>query len=173
MRVPLCFRYPYDVFDRIWYPFHDDDYFIQLNTSLTVNVDGHNKYHPAAIVMETAIAPKNTSSSINLWWKSDDENIQYYIYFHFAELIKLPRKQFRGFNISHNGKYWDGPIIPDYLYPSSYYKTKPLEFPQKQHNLSFFRTDNSTLPPIINALEVYFRIEISELESDQEDGTMT
>ncbi|KAL0562297.1 hypothetical protein IC582_002749 [Cucumis melo] len=163
------YRYPYDVFDRIWYAVNNDEYFIRLNTSLTINADGRNEYHPAAIVMETAITPKNSSQSINFKLESHDENTQYYIYLHFAELVKLQRKQFRGFNISHNGQYWDGPIIPDYLYPSSYYKTKPLEFPQKQHNFSFFRTENSTLPPIINALEIYFRIEISELESDQED----
>lgn len=170
--VRLRFRYPYDVFDRIWYPYNEYAFYRQLNTSLTVDANGHNNHHPAAIVMETAITPKNASQSIDLWWESDDENTQYYIYFHFAELEKLQRKQFRGFNISHNGQYWDGPIIPDYLYTSTIYSNSPLKFPQRQHNFSFFQTENSTLPPIINALEIYFKIQVSELESDPRDGMM-
>ncbi|XP_038898023.1 probable LRR receptor-like serine/threonine-protein kinase At1g51880 [Benincasa hispida] len=166
----VSYRYPYDVFDRTWHPFNDDKDYIRLSTSLTIDADGHNKHHPAAKVMETAMTPKNASQSIDLRWESDDENNQYYIYLHFAELVKLQRKQFRGFNISHNGQYWGGPIIPDYLYTSSIYSIRPLKFPQKQHSFSFFKTENSTLPPIINGLEVYLQIEISELESDHEDA---
>ncbi|XP_023000308.1 LRR receptor-like serine/threonine-protein kinase IOS1 [Cucurbita maxima] len=164
----VSYRYPYDVFDRIWSPFNNKN-FRQLNTSLTIDAKDHTLHHPAAIVMGTAITPKNATQSIELWWESDDENTQYYIYLHFAELVELQPKQFRGFNISHNGEYWGGPIVPDYLYTSSIYSTKPLGFPQKQHKFSFFRTENSTLPPIINGLEVYYQIQVSELESDQGD----
>ncbi|XP_038897470.1 putative leucine-rich repeat receptor-like protein kinase At2g19210 [Benincasa hispida] len=163
----ISYRFPYDVFDRIWHPSNNDKYFDRLNTSSIVDVN-HTENQPAAVVMGTTIIPKNVSRSFSLMWESTDENTQYYVYLYFAELIKLHRrKQFRGFNINHNGKYWKGPVIPKYLNTSSIYDIKPLEFPEKQHSLTFTRIENSTLPPIFNAAEIYSKIEISELESDQ------
>lgn len=144
----LCFRFPYDVFDRIWLPVNNDNYFNRLSTSLTVDVN-QTENQPPAIVMETTIVPKNASNPFSLTWETDDENTQYYAYLYFAELVELKRHQFRGFNISHNGKYWKGPVIPAYLNTSSIYNIKPLD-PEKQHNLTFTRIENSTLPPIFN-----------------------
>lgn len=170
MCVHLCFRFPYDVFDRIWTPYNNDEDFNRLNTTLTVDADNHTEYQPAAIVMETAFVPKNASRSFSLSWEPADKNTQYYMYLHFAEVVKLQRNQFRGFNISYNGEYWKGPVIPDYLHTSSIYSTNPLGFPENEHNFTFSRIENSTLPPILNAVEIYFKINISELESDQGDG---
>lgn len=166
----LCFRFPYDVFDRIWLPVNNDNYFNRLSTSLTVDVN-QTENQPPAIVMETTIVPKNASNPFSLTWETDDENTQYYAYLYFAELVELKRHQFRGFNISHNGKYWKGPVIPAYLNTSSIYNIKPLD-PEKQHNLTFTRIENSTLPPIFNAVEIYSNTEISELETDQGDGML-
>lgn len=122
--------------------------------------------------MQTALATKSTSGTFTLYWVPADENTQYYMYLYFAELEKLQRKQFRGFNVSHNEKYWKGPIIPDYLHTSISYSIEPIEFPAKQHNISFSKIKNSTLPPTLNALEIYSKIEISELQSDHEDGML-
>ncbi|TYK03867.1 putative leucine-rich repeat receptor-like protein kinase [Cucumis melo var. makuwa] len=163
----ISYRFPYDVFDRIWLPVNNDKYFDRLSTSLTVDVN-QSENQPPAIVMETTIVPKEASSPFSLIWETNDENIQYYAYLYFAELVKLKRNQFRGFSISHNGNYWKGPIIPDYLNTSSIYNIKPLD-PGKQHELTLTRIENSTLPPIFNAAEIYSNIEILELESDQGD----
>lgn len=164
------FRFPYDVFDRIWPPINNDKYYDRLSTSLTVDVN-QSENQPPAIVMETTIVPKNASRPFFFIWETGDENIQYYAYLYFAELVKLKPKQFRGFNISHNGNYWEGPIVPDYLSTSSIYNIKPLD-PGKHHNLTLTQIENSTLPPIFNAVEIYSNIEILELESDQGDGML-
>ncbi|XP_038897469.1 probable LRR receptor-like protein kinase At1g51890 [Benincasa hispida] len=163
----ISYRFPSDVFDRIWLPANNDKYFDRLSTPLAVDVH-QTENQPPAIVMETTIVPKNASDPFSLTWKTDDETTQYYVYLYFAELVKLKRNQFRGFNVIHNGKYWKGPVIPDYLNASSIYNIEPLD-PENQHNLTFTRSENSTLPPIFNAVEIYSNIEISELESDQGD----
>lgn len=166
----LCFfRFPDDVYDRIWEGYNRDDY-AQLNTFDTVDADGSNIYHPAAIVMETAATPKNGTKYLNFSWNSINESDEFYVYMHFAELEKLQSNQFRGFNITHNGNYWDGPIIPDYLSTTTTYSIQPSVPPSSKHQFSFFPVENSTLPPIINGLEIYLVVEISELESNKGDG---
>lgn len=165
----MCFfRFPYDVYDRIWERYNGDDY-AQLSTSDTVDANGHNNYHPAAIVMETAATPKK-GRYLNFSWDSNYESDQFYVYLHFAELEKLQTNQSRGFNITYNGDYWYGPIIPGYLSTTTIYTIEPSEMSSLQHQLSLFPIENSTLPPIINGLEIYLVMEISELESNKEDG---
>lgn len=164
----VCFcRFPDDVYDRMWDGYNDSDN-VQLSTFGTVAVS--NIYHPPSIVMETAATPKKGMKYLNFSWEPIKESDQFYVYMHFAELEKLQSNQFRGFNITHNGDYWDGPIIPDYLSTITTYSIRPSVPPSSEHQFSFIPIENSTHPPIINALEIYLVMDISELESNEGDG---
>lgn len=151
----------------MWETYEDGNY-AQLSTSDPV-VTANSEYTPA-VVMKTAATPKNGTKYLNFSWDSRNESDRFYAYSHFAELEKLQRNQFRGFNITHNGNYRDGPIIPKYLSTTSSFLILS-SLSGSRHELSFVPIQNSTLPPIINALEIYIEMEISELESYSGNGT--
>lgn len=120
--------------------------------------------------MGTAAIRIDTKKPMEIWWEPEDENTQYYVYMHFAEVENLQANQSRGFNVTYNGSFWYGPLIPNYLSTITLYNRGPLPTPNKKHLFSFIQIENSTRPPIINAMEIYSVIDLSELTSDQGDG---
>ncbi|KAM5579257.1 hypothetical protein ABKV19_009175 [Rosa sericea] len=159
------YRYDFDVFDRLWSPFNGAAW-TQITTSRTV-VDNHFQVPP--IVINTASTPINASSSINFFWKPPDNITQYYFYMHFAELQELKPNQYRAFNITLNGWQFGGTVVPKYLSTQTRYTTVP-EPSEADYNLSIFKTEDSTLPPIINAIEAYTLKDFSQLETDEDDA---
>ena len=91
---------------------------------------------------------------------------------HFAELLKLRKNQTRDFNISMNGDLWYGPLVPLYLDVitiRSIYGTRPDS--EGNIQIVFNQTQNSTLPPLINAMEIFILKEVSGKMTNREDGT--
>ncbi|XP_038898673.1 LRR receptor-like serine/threonine-protein kinase IOS1 [Benincasa hispida] len=156
------YRFPDDVYDRVWEAYQDNNY-AQLSTLDSVAAD--NLDETPAVVMKTAATAKKGTKYLDFSWDSRNVGDKYFVYMHFAELEKLQSNQFRGFNITHNGDYWDGPIIPEYLSTTTAYDIFSSIKPASRHQFSLFPIQNSTLPPIINALEIYVQMEISDLES--------
>lgn len=153
-----------DVFDRLWDPYNDDVW-TQLSTSRTIEA---NDYQVPTTVMSTASTPKNANASMNFSWEPLDKTSQYYVYMHFAELQQLKANQYRSFNITLNGELFYGPFVPEYLSTSTVYNPSAL-LPAENYSLSFLKTENSTLPPIINAIEIYTLKNFSQLETDEDD----
>ena len=91
---------------------------------------------------------------------------------HFAEVEDL-KGQIREFTVSVNDEPYSGPVAPTYLFSetvSSKYSmsgstTKKLSF-------SLERTNRSTLPPIINAMEAYMIKEFPQSSTQQNDGRL-
>lgn len=160
-------RFPFDVYDRIWSPFNSNEW-TQVSTNLSVEPIGNNGLELPSIVMQTASTPKNTSSSLEIWWDAIDSS-QYYIAMHLAEVLNPEVNQSREFIITYNGDFVLGPIIPNYLSTMSIFPKEPLEGASR-HVISFISTERATLPPIINAFELYIGKNISKLEADQGDG---
>ena len=119
--------------------------------------------------MSTASTPIVDSAPLVFHWPSDDATSQYYIYLHFAEVVKLEPNQSRSFNVTLNGEYYYGPIVPDYLRAFTMY-SKYAMTGKNNYNVSLVKTKSSTLPPIINAIEVYSVKDLSQSETDQQDG---
>lgn len=159
----LFLRFPSDVFDRIWSTFN---YYGQepVTTNGTVGIVEQNNYQVPSLVMKTASTAKEIS------WNSKNSS-QYYVYMHFAEIVKLQPNQSRVFNITHNGDFFYGPLIPSYLSTLTVSNQDPLDATDR-HLFSFVSTDNATLPSIINALEIYYVNDIIELEANQGDGML-
>jgi hypothetical protein len=170
IRVYLI-RYGYDVYDRVWMP-TDNSYFkaTDLSTSLPIDSQAHNDYQPPSVVMSTAVTPINGSAPLEFNWDSDAKTSEYYIYIHFAEVVKLEANQSRSFNITLNGKYWYGPLVPDYLSTTTLYSPSAITG-SKKYEFSIFKTETSTLPPILNAIEIYSVKYFLQSETDQGDGT--
>ncbi|XLQ98793.1 hypothetical protein S83_064992, partial [Arachis hypogaea] len=168
----LIYRYKDDPYDRIWEPYWDDKW-TQLSSRLSNDDLDQNDFKPPAVVMETAATPKNATASLDFQWEDDyaDNNEtqhQYYFYLHFAELQKLGANQTRSFNITLNDVPWS---IVKPVYASLYtrYNLNPW-FGHKNYHISLFRTESSSLPPIINALEIYLVKDFSsQLETQKDD----
>ncbi|RHN39168.1 putative transferase [Medicago truncatula] len=147
----LQYRYKDDVNDRIWFPF-------QLNEMkrLSTNEDllGQGSYKLPAIVMSTAAIPVNASAPLQLEWETYNVNDRFYLYMHFNEVEELAANETREFNITVNDKFWFGPEIPGYRSVNTISSIRPLTG-AKRYQISLYKTENSTLPPILNAYEVY------------------
>ncbi|EEF46327.1 BRASSINOSTEROID INSENSITIVE 1-associated receptor kinase 1 precursor, putative [Ricinus communis] len=159
-------RYPDDVYDRIWTPDHYYKW-TDLSTPETIDAQFHNDFQPPSIVMSTANVPTNASEDMQFFIDNEDTSLQFYFYMHFAEIVKLEANQSRQFNISLNGTIFFGPVIPDYLYTSSVYNGLPIN--AGSNVFSLFKIGGSTLPPLLNAIEIYFFVDLSQSQTDQDD----
>nr|XP_029151509.1 probable LRR receptor-like serine/threonine-protein kinase At1g51880 [Arachis hypogaea] len=155
----LTYRYKDDIYDRIWEPYWDDKW-TQLSSSLSNDEFDQNHFKPPAVVLKTAATPKNATASLDFHWEDDfaDNNNgaqhQYYFYLHFTELQQLGANQTRSFNVTINGlPYWEN-VGLTYASELTRYTRGP-SYEGKRHHISLFRTESSSLPPIINALEIY------------------
>ena len=166
----MC-RFKDDIFDRLWPPFHADIW-RPLNTSLkNVNNINKNSYEQPFTVISTAYSARNRSF-MGLSWKPDNITSEFYFYMHFMELQVLKRKQSREFNISINGELWYGPFAPSYLNATTIYSVGSGITAGRNGRIQILlnKTKNSTLPPLINAMEIYQLKELSRQETNEKEG---
>ncbi|MED6146636.1 hypothetical protein PIB30_036426 [Stylosanthes scabra] len=164
----LTYRYKDDTYDRIWKPYWNKEW-TQLSTS-SVNINNLNNSVtiPPAIVMSSAATPINSSASLDIKWDADAVTDNFYFYLHFNEIQELKANETRSINIILNGKRIYGPFTPEYRYTTTVYTDPPYNG-FKTHRLSILRSDLSTLPPIINAIEIYVVKDLSKLETQKDD----
>ncbi|RHN39166.1 putative transferase [Medicago truncatula] len=165
----LQYRYKDDVYDRIWFPWDLPSDLRRLSTSLNKTDLNQSSYKPPEIVMSTAVTPVNASAPIQFQWDANNVNDRFYLYMHFNEVEELAENETREFNITVNDKFLYGPVTPY----TTIFSTKPLTGAPRYH-VSLSKKDNSTLPPILNAFEVYKQRDFSISETQQDDvDTMT
>ncbi|KAM7473296.1 hypothetical protein LguiB_020539 [Lonicera macranthoides] len=122
--------------------------------------------------MKKAIVPQNASDNLQFYWTLENTTDLFYIYMHFAEVEALQPNQSRSFNIYLNGELLYVFVSPRYLSAFTLYNESPASCNGNsvcRLTISINRTDNSTLPPIINALELYQVIQFTEPETDEND----
>ncbi|XP_052727080.1 probable LRR receptor-like serine/threonine-protein kinase At1g05700 [Vigna angularis] len=161
-------RFPDDVYDRIWTPYNSTDW-NQIDTLLTID-QGATSFNflplPPSIVMGTAAIPANVTDNIELRFVPMYNSSTLYVYMFFAEIQKLEANQTREFNIFVNGNILNiDPINPPYL-QSEYY----MAISVNSLELSINKTSRSTLPPLLNAIEIYTSRNFSQSETNQKDA---
>ncbi|KAI4314235.1 hypothetical protein L6164_027166 [Bauhinia variegata] len=137
-------RYPDDVYDRIWIPYNSSN-LKHIKTSLWVD-QGASSYSflplPPSNVTRTAAVPAN------------------------AKIEKLEGNQVREFNVFVNGDLLNSnPVKPSYL-ESIYYAALVTE---PELKLWINGTNRSTLPPLVNAIEIYMTKDLLQTQTDQKD----
>ncbi|KAF2323495.1 hypothetical protein GH714_035729 [Hevea brasiliensis] len=155
-------RYKDDVFNRMWttYRFANS---IWVNASDIQVQEFDNSYKLPIEVLRTAAQPKKDSYSLRYNYSCSQCNL--YVYFHFAEIVKIPQGQRREFTITLND-HNHGPFSPEYLKP----QTIPLKSPtQGDIYFAMNPTSNSDLPPILNAFEILNVLELPLSPTDQAD----
>ncbi|KAB1218473.1 hypothetical protein CJ030_MR3G026353 [Morella rubra] len=168
----LALRYAADVYDRSWSLYKRDSW-TELSTNLSIEIpDSSKTYKPPSIVMSTAVTPKDDSAPLEFSWELYDDESEYYMYMYFAEVVRLKTNQSRSFNISFNGELRYGPVAPSYLSANTISingSPQPIESGKKINGFSIFKTEKSTLPPIINAFEIYSVKYFKQPETHKED----
>ncbi|KAL5576863.1 hypothetical protein UlMin_018562 [Ulmus minor] len=165
----IPYRYSEDVLDRFWYAGYEPEYsWRNISTSQPIDYGSEDDHYkmPSA-VMRTACTPINANDSLVISWEPSDSTLKFNVFFHFAEIEELKANQIRMFEILYNGKHFYGPFSPKYLIRLTVYRESP--FTGRRHNFSISKTQNSTLPPIINAFEIYTVKEFLQAETDQQD----
>ncbi|XP_022954336.1 probable LRR receptor-like serine/threonine-protein kinase At1g05700 [Cucurbita moschata] len=157
-------RYPNDSYDRIWS--HSAATRSQIITSSNHSIMS-NVFAVPSIVMATAVTPKNPNQSLNFTWNIGNES-KSYIYMHFTDFKKTGKGKFRAMNIFINGSYWYGPLVPEYLSDVTLYSTGIINVPNGgKLDISIQRNDSSSLPPIINAIEIYILKQFPQVQTNQ------
>ncbi|VVA12123.1 Hypothetical predicted protein [Prunus dulcis] len=117
--------------------------------------------------MSTAVATKNASDPLYVYLDAFDNNPEYHVYLHFAEIQKLPsHQQPRNLYIVLNGRPQEPSFVLPYLSTYTLHTTWPSTI---FSSMSILKTDNSTLPPILNAYETYEAKKFLQLETNQGD----
>ncbi|KAK2983852.1 hypothetical protein RJ640_008528 [Escallonia rubra] len=168
-------RFQDDAYDRIWSPVNVDNSTISSISTLS-DIDILDNQLPPSIVMKTAITPID-ATGLSISWDPYNSTVQYYFYFYFAEVEVLQPNQRREFNIYLNGLLFYGPYSPDYLTAFGAVSDSPLSASQcgdsDSGNYSceilIKQTERSTLPPFINALEIYTVKKFLDTETDEND----
>ncbi|XP_010443736.1 PREDICTED: receptor-like protein kinase At5g59670 [Camelina sativa] len=163
-RVPL--RRRTDVYDRRWYPFFMREW-TQIYTDLEVS--NSNDYVPPQGALKSAATPTNTRDPLTIKWSSANPSDQYYLYAHFAEIQDLQANETREFNILLNGQHYSGPVIPKKLDVTTIDNVNPKTCQGGECSFQLIRTKRSTLPPLLNAFEVYKVIRFPQSETDEND----
>ncbi|CAA7410074.1 unnamed protein product [Spirodela intermedia] len=156
-------RFPADPYDRIW--------FIASNRTgwRTVRTDGHintpegDISRVSANVLTTATVAKSLAFKLSC---GPEEKL--YVFMHFAELQQLGSNETREFNVFLNGELWYGPYRPKYMTAMTLYTNRARTI--TTYNFTLEATANSTLPPIINAREVYSLKQLEESPTDARDA---
>ncbi|XP_016646982.1 PREDICTED: putative leucine-rich repeat receptor-like serine/threonine-protein kinase At2g19230 [Prunus mume] len=162
------FRYPTDIHDRVWDTESVNDEELQLSTPALVNKSYfHADFQIPSAIMSTAVATKNASDPLDVYLDAVDNNPEYHVYLHFAEIQKLPsHQQPRNLYIVLNGRPQEPSFVLPYLSTYTLHTTWPSTI---FSSMSILKTDNSTLPPILNAYETYKAKKFLQLETNQGD----
>ncbi|KAJ4875129.1 putative LRR receptor-like serine/threonine-protein kinase [Raphanus sativus] len=159
-------RYANDIYDRAWLPYFQTEW-TQISTTLQVN--NSNSYIPPKDALSTAAIPTNSSAPLTIQWNSSYVNNQYYFYIHFAEIQELKKKDSREFNITWNGKVILSSFIPPKFRAHTVFAESPGTCDGGDCSLQLIRTNRSTLPPLLSALEVYTVIQFPQSETNEID----
>lgn len=156
------------MFDRVWTPYNFGNW-SQISTNQTVNVN--NDYQPPEIAMVTASVPTDPDASMNISLVGVERTVQFYVFMHFAEIQELNSNETREFNIMYNDKNIYGPFRPpNFTTISVFTPTEVVADANGQYIFSLQRTGNSTLPPLLNAMEIYSVNLLPQQETDRKEG---
>ncbi|KAL3524140.1 hypothetical protein ACH5RR_016974 [Cinchona calisaya] len=159
-------RYPEDKFDRLWRPFITPSYWSELRTSRSIDVSNH--YQPPEVVMQSAVTSLDANQALRFYFTPPDPTIPFYVYLHFAEVLEQQSNESRAFDIHLNDKRWyDDVVLKNFSILTIYVTAGGTT--EASFNYSLVRTENSTLPPIINAMEVYLAKMFVQSQTDEND----
>ncbi|XP_042429733.1 putative leucine-rich repeat receptor-like serine/threonine-protein kinase At2g19230 isoform X2 [Zingiber officinale] len=160
-------RYPHDLHDRLWQPW-TLPVWTNFHTDSTVQNIDNDHYEVPSVVMQTAASPTNSRQLVVPWVADPADVNQYFYVLHISEIFDLASTdESRSFDI-RIGNILIGNLTPDYLYSDAVVSTLPL-VPSPSYNITLEALSSSTLPPILNAVEVYSKMRDQNVASEEKD----
>ncbi|KAG7564667.1 Protein kinase-like domain superfamily [Arabidopsis suecica] len=159
--------YPEDVKDRIWESRFESEW-KQISTTLKPNNSIGGYFVPQNVLMTAAI-PANDSAPFSFTQELDSPTDELYLYLHFSEVQSLQANESREFDILWSGEVVYDAFSPDYLNITTIHTNTPVTCKDGKCNLELRRTKNSTLPPLLNAIEFYTVVKFPQLETNETD----
>ncbi|URE19861.1 receptor-like serine threonine-protein kinase [Musa troglodytarum] len=154
-------RYPADRYDRLWEPFiswserlHFQPSLESLHTTSNVTNNVGDRVEAPLAVMQTAAVPRN-SNKLEFYWDFAGSGApvnEFYANLLFSELLP---NTLRAFNIYLNGRSLDNNYTPPALVSDAIDNGNQPLTPSPRYQWVLNSTNPSSLPPILNALEVY------------------
>ncbi|CDY60569.1 BnaA02g06940D [Brassica napus] len=140
-------RYSRDIYDRIWRSYFKMEW-TQISTDL--DVVHSNKYAPPKDALKYAATPTNASAPLTIEWN-------------------LEANETREFSMVWNGQHYYGPLVPLKLNLLTIFNKSPRTCNGGKCSVQLIRTNRSTLPPLLNAFEVFTVIHLPQSETDESD----
>lgn len=161
-------RYPNDTHDRFWWsqvyiditPSHN----ISTNDTRGMNYYSNDYIYVPEDVLRTAVTTSATSVPLNITqspnWPTD------WTYFHFLHFANF-EQQLRQLDIYYGKNKWE-------YSPLSLSSMQPTYSPivASLCNISIVATNTSVLPPMLNAIEIYFGIPRNDSATSPDDGNI-
>lgn len=145
-------RFPNDSYDRIWVPARVGSGLVSVASDAILIDVANAPDNPPQEVLQNAITTSNTSASITLNPGFSDQDVSVYMNLYFSEVTELDATQKRSFN-AYIDNMKSEPIIPPY----GTAKEMSANFTASANtSISLVSTTDSKLPPLINAMEVFF-----------------
>ncbi|XP_078428634.1 putative LRR receptor-like serine/threonine-protein kinase At1g05700 [Wolffia australiana] len=158
-------RYPQDPYDRGWYPFIVGKPIANNSTVTQVN---NNEFVVPPALLQTAVTTSSVTENLIIPIPGSSNETTFVIMY-FAELQQLPAKEIREFNIYAGDDFFYGPLGPAYLRENVIY-TRPTGV-SGGLTFSLRSTSNSTLPPLINAMEALVTRPLPFLPTNNDEVT--
>lgn len=161
-------RYPKDVHDRSWVPHFQPEWTL---ISTTTNVSNNNHYDLPQDVLKVAATPTNLAAPLMINWTLSNPDDQLYLYLHFSEIQILMANETREFDIIFNGETINTRVVsPKYLEIFTWLTTNPRQCKGGICRMQLRKTQRSTLPPLLNAFEVYSVLELPQSQTNESEG---
>ncbi|XP_039803901.1 probable LRR receptor-like serine/threonine-protein kinase At1g51860 [Panicum virgatum] len=147
-------RYPADQYDRFWYPMSEaSPRWANLSTGLTIRPDPTSA-EPLAVLQTAVAAAGNDTELTAATWTVDERraSFSFMVFVHFADFQST---QLREFDIYLNNNRRPSPLSPQAWVASCIYTTRGNWAADGTYNVTLVATNQSVLPPMINALEIY------------------
>lgn len=147
-------RYPDDPYDRRWNPRDFGNASIRVSSDALFSKLTSAQDRPPPAVLKNAITATRTNERIHLLMELPSyEEINVYINLYFSEVTRLQPKQNRSFRIFKDNKSISDPIVPPYGDCVEMGVKETMA--SSKTTFSLVPTNVSTLPPLINAMEIF------------------
>ncbi|KAG6526593.1 hypothetical protein ZIOFF_016585 [Zingiber officinale] len=160
-------RYPDDAYDRLWEPFQAPFWGTISTTLPIVSTDGY-QFEAPSVVLQTAATTADTDTPLSFYFRDDTALLEFYFALYSTEVELLPPNATRVFDVYLNSQLALGGYEPPYLQSDYMYNSDPRTGSSK-YEFVLNATLNSTLPPILNALEVYYAMNLRVNATDAND----
>ncbi|KAI3450473.1 hypothetical protein Pfo_007138 [Paulownia fortunei] len=146
-------RFTNDPYDRIWTRAAGGNGLTEVSGNAFFNGIAGLGDNPPPAVLQNAVTAINPNSSIQLFLGFPPVKIPVYLNVYFSEVTQLEPNQTRSFRVFKDNQPFSEPVKPPYgnfteLYASNLTVSSNTTF-------SLVPTNDSTLPPLINALELF------------------